>query len=67
MIAINERLKFKEGVRANRLAKLPAFLRELFENEYSPLRAYLETVEPGCWVKINISVEIERPAEDASA
>lgn len=65
MITIFECLEFKEGIRANRIDKLPSFLRELFENEYSPLRAYLDHVQPGCLVKLNISVEIVQPTTDA--
>jgi hypothetical protein len=58
MMTVDACFAFKEDVRGNRLDKLPSYLRELVESEYSPVRTYLETVEPGCFVRIKISVEV---------
>lgn len=52
-------LNFKESVKGNFVdTKYEHWINNIFNNEYSPFKIWLETVEPGKKIKLIISVEI---------
>lgn len=56
MIEINKRLRFVYGTQGNRVVELPTFLKSVFEDEYSPVRLYMQTVEPDVIVDVTVTV-----------
>jgi hypothetical protein len=58
MIVVQEMLRFKENISGNTVEKAPGYMKGLFEDEYSPIRKYLETVEPNCLIRAMVVVEV---------
>jgi hypothetical protein len=64
MIEFRQRLRFKDGKSgANYVANPPCYMTELFDNEHSPFRTYLQTVEPDVDVLISVTLEVCQRAD----
>ena len=59
-ICTEDLLLFKEspGPRGNYIDKPPSYAKSVFEDEYSPFRKALESVQPNTPVRLRIMLEI---------
>lgn len=60
MISIQKSYRFKESSRQNYCDGLADYLKPLFQDEYSPIATYMNTVSPECDVIIQITVIIKK-------